>query len=102
MAVYSGGVSENWRSAMIVPLYKGKGENYKGISLLIVVSKIYVGISVERVCRVTGGLIDDKQGGFRTGRGCIYQIFTLKQIGEKARKKKTQSVCGFHRFRKSI
>ena len=29
------------------------------------------------------GLIDDEQGGFRSGMGCIDQIFTLKQIGEK-------------------
>ena len=34
---------------------------------------------------MTGGLIDDKQGGFREGSGCVDQIFTLKQIGEKAR-----------------
>ena len=62
------------------------------------VRKIYVGILVDRVRRVTGGWIDDDQGGFRTGRGCVDQIFTLKQIGKKAREKKTQSVCGFHRF----
>ena len=33
---------------------------------------------------MTGGLIDDEQGGFKEGRGCVNQIFTLKQIGEKA------------------
>ena len=58
---------------MIVPLYKGKEENtecnnYRGISLLNVVRKLYAGILVDRVYRVTGGLIDDEQGGFRTGR----------------------------------
>ena len=74
---------------MIVPLYKGKGErneckNYRGISPLNVIGKIYAGILVDRVCRVTGGLIDDEQRGFRAGRGCVDQIFTLKQIGKKA------------------
>ena len=63
----SGGVSEDWRSGVIVPLYKGKGErteckNYRG--LLSVVGKIYVGILVV------------------LSRGCVEQIFTLKQIGE--------------------
>ena len=48
------------------------------------VGKIYAGILVDIVCRVTGGLIDDEQGRFRAGRGCVDQIFTLNQIGEKA------------------
>ena len=72
MAFENGSVPDDWRSAVIVPLYKGKGElneckNYKGISLLSVVGKIYSVILVDRVCRVTGGLIDDEQGGFRAG-----------------------------------
>ena len=42
---------EDWRSVMIIPLYKGKGErteckNYRGISVSSVVGKIYVGILV--------------------------------------------------------
>ena len=53
-AFESGGVPEDWRSAVIVPLYKGKGKgeraecrNYKGNSLLSVVGKLYVGILVD-------------------------------------------------------
>ena len=74
-------------------LYKGKGErteckNYRVISLLSVVGKIYAGILVDRVRRMTGGLIDDEQRGFRAGRVCVDKIFTIKHIGEKARKKK--------------
>ena len=53
-----------------------------------VVGKITGSILVDRVRKVTEGLIDDKQGGFRAGRCCIDQIFTLKQIGEKAQEKK--------------
>ena len=49
MAFESGVVPEDWRSAVIVPLYKGKGErteckNYKSISLFSVDGKIYVAI----------------------------------------------------------
>ena len=52
MAFESGDVSEDLRSAVIVPLYKGKGkmikcENYRGISLLSVVGKIYTDILVD-------------------------------------------------------
>ena len=44
---------------------------------------------------MTGSLIDDEQGGFREERGCVDQIFTLKQIGEKAREKKRRVHVGF-------
>ena len=42
MTFECGAVAEDWRSAVIVPLYKAKGErteckNYRGISLLCVV-----------------------------------------------------------------
>ena len=48
MVFESSVVLEYWRSAAIVPLYKGKGEktecsNYTGTSLLSVVEKIYEG-----------------------------------------------------------
>ena len=48
----SGPVPEDCRSAVIVPLYKGKGErteckNYRGIILLNVIGKIYAGILVD-------------------------------------------------------
>ena len=77
-------------------LYKGEGErteckNYIGISLLSVVRKIYAGT----IRRVTGGLIDDEQGGFRRRRGCVDQIFTLKHICEKSREKKRRVYVGF-------
>ena len=87
---------------MTIPLYKGKGEckNYRTISLLSVLGKIYAGMLVDRVCRVTGDLIDNEQGGFRAER-CIDKNFPFMQIGEKARERKC-SVHGFYRFREGI
>ena len=43
------------------------------------------------------GSIDDEQEGFIEGKGCVDQIFTLKQIGEgeKARNKKHRMYVGF-------
>ena len=54
MAFENGVVPEDWRSAVIVPLYKSKGErteckNYRGIILLSVFGKLYTGILVESV-----------------------------------------------------
>ena len=51
------------------------------------VGKIYTGMLLDTVRRVTGGLIDDEQGGSRAESRYIDQIFTLKQIGEKAKEK---------------
>ena len=64
MSFESGVVPEDWRSAVIVPLYKGKGErkecsNYRGISLLSLAGKIHAGILVDRVRKVTEGLTDE-------------------------------------------
>ena len=91
-------VSEDWRSTVIVPMYKGKKErnecnNYRGISFLSVVEKIYAGILIVR--RVTGDLIYDEQGDFREGRGFVDHIFTLKQVGEKIREEKLRVSVGF-------
>ena len=65
MACESSVGPEDWRPTVIVPLYKDKGErtewkNYKSISLLSVVGKIYEAILVGRVCRRSVGLNDDE------------------------------------------
>ena len=106
MAFECGVLPEVWRYSVIVPLYKGKGErteckNYRGIILLSVIRKLYGGILVDRVRRVTEGLIDDEQGDFRAGMGCLVQIFTLNQIGEKAREKKHKVYVGFIHLEKA-
>src|SRR5678815_5992993 len=50
---------------------------------------------VERVRRVTEGLIGEEQGAFRSGRGCVDQIFTLKQMIEKRQEKENKLYLGF-------
>ena len=59
------------------------------ILVIIMVGKTYAGILIDIVRRVTG---NDEQLGFRIGKGCVDQIFTLKEIGEKAQEKKS-AVC---------
>ena len=58
MTLESGVVPENWGSAVIVPMDKGKRErtkcsNYICVSLLSLVGKIYAEILVDRVRKVT-------------------------------------------------
>ena len=44
-------------------------KNYRSINLLSMVRKIYAGILVDRVRRVTGVLSDDEQGALEGNRG---------------------------------
>ena len=81
-------VPVDWVIACIVPLYKSKGDmyecsNFRGISLLSVVGKVYGRILINRIRDKTENVIAEVQSGFRRGRGCIDQIFIVRQICEK-------------------
>ncbi len=81
-------VPEDWKQAIIMVLYKGKGKkeecnNCMSISLLSVPGKIYGRILNERMMKVMDKRVGDEQGGFRKSRGCVDQIFTVKILVEK-------------------
>ena len=57
--------------------------NYRGISLLSIVGKLYGRILIERVIYCTKEQLGEEQGGFRRGRGCVDQVFALRTIIEK-------------------
>lgn len=50
----------------------------KGFSLFSVVTKIYVGVLVERVRGMTEKLTGEEQGAFRSSIGCVNKIFVLR------------------------
>ena len=87
-AVWERGVApSDWKSGIIVPIHK-KGSrlectNYRGISLLSVVGKVFAKVLNDRVKGLTEGRVMEEQGGFRSGRGCIDQVFAVKQVIEK-------------------
>ncbi len=69
-------VPQDWVMAIIVLLYKGKGNreesnNYRGISLLSVPGKIYGRILNERMMKITDMSVGGEQEGFQKGRGCV-------------------------------
>jgi hypothetical protein len=84
----SGEAPLDWQTAVVIPIFK-KGDqrdctNYRGISLLSLPGKVYAKV-LERKCRdIVDSKIQDEQCGFRTGRSTRDQIFTLKQVFEKA------------------
>ena len=47
------------------------------------VGKIYARIVSDRLKVLINALVMDEQGGFRAGRGCIDQVFAVRQVFEK-------------------
>jgi len=78
-------VPEDLQNAIVVPIWKKKGNkkdcsNYRGISLLSHVGKMYAKILDQRTRTKTEHLLSDAQFGFRKGRGCTDAIFALRQL----------------------
>ena len=99
-------VPEEWLEGIIFPIYKDSDRrdplNYRGITLLSVVSKVYTSILNERLTKWCdrNNIIVEEQGGFRKGRGCVDQIFVLAGILNKRRKKLT--CCCFIDLKKAF
>ncbi len=90
---------DDWKKAIIVPFYKGKGSrsecsSYRGISLLSIPGKVYGRILTERLMEATEGKVSKEQGGFR--KGCVDQIFAMKRLVEEYLRKDKKVVCCFY------
>jgi len=77
-----------WQMGLLIPIHK-KGnrmecENYRGICLLSSSYKVFAEILYGRLLPYTEEIIGDYQGGFRLGRSTTDQLFTIRQIMEKA------------------
>ena len=82
-----GYVPQDMRDANIVTLYKNKGDrshcnNYRGISLLNVVGKVFARVALQRLQQVAERVYPESQCGFRVQRS-TNMIFTLRQLQEK-------------------
>ncbi|CAF3323508.1 unnamed protein product [Rotaria sp. Silwood2] len=78
---------DNWNLAILIRLFK-KGDkqlcdNYRGISLLSVISKLFSRIILNRIQQLIDNQLLESQSGFRANRSTIDQIFILKMIMEK-------------------
>ena len=79
-------VPKQWREGLIVNLFK-KGDredpgNYRGITLLSVVGKVFCKILNNRLvqCLDKGGALHEGQAGFRVNRSCMDNVYTLNEI----------------------
>ena len=78
----------DWRGACIVLLHKGKGDKSecsksRGISLLSVVGKLFGRVLIKRVRAGTESAIGEEHCGLRQCRGCMDQVFAVRQMCEK-------------------
>ena len=79
-------IPEDWTEGVIIKIPK-KGapnncNNWRGITLLSIPSKILSKIIIERISEAVDKKLRKEQAGFRKGRGCTGQIFTLRNIIE--------------------
>lgn len=94
----------SFKKSIIVPLLK-KGdpscpENYRGLSLLNAVYKIFTGLLLNRLQAWVDNrnILNEFQAGFRKGYSTIDNIFCLSSIIHIYFDKKKEDICIFHRF----
>jgi hypothetical protein len=95
-----GYVPQDLRDARIVTLYKRKGDrsdcnNYRGISLLNVIGKVFARVALERLQTLASRVYPESQHGFRSGRSTTDMIFSLRQLQEKCREQRTPLYVAF-------
>ena len=84
-----GAVPQDMRDAKIITLYKNKGErsdcnNYRGISLLSIVGKVYARVVLARLQKLADRVYPESQCGFRAKRSTIDMVFSIRQLQENA------------------
>ena len=77
-------------NTILVSLYK-KGSksdysNFRGISLLSIVGKLFSRIILNRLVRtIVNGILPESKCGFRASRGTVDMIFSARQLQEKCK-----------------
>ena len=100
-------VPRAWSRGVIVPLHK-KGDkhkptNYRGITLLSIVTKVLCSVVNARMMKWAeeGKRIVDEQGGFRPRRGCTDQVFALSETIKARMNGGFKTFCCFIDIRKA-
>ena len=81
-------VPQDWKDAILESLFK-KGDrsecgNFRGISLLSIVGKVFARILLNRlISHIAENILPEAQCGFRAQRGTSDMIFSARQIQEK-------------------
>jgi hypothetical protein len=104
----TGRYPKEWAHAIICSIYKSgdKGDptNYRGISLLPSISKLFDTILDNRfrVWEIINKVLDQNQAGFRANYSTVDHIFTLNSIIMRYRSRKQKVYCAFIDFCKAF
>jgi hypothetical protein len=103
----TGSAPEAWKRALVVPLYKGKGDprdpdNARGISLLSIVGKVYAIILAWRAAQQLEPALMEEQCGFRPQRGLVDAAFTLREAMAQCRQHALPLCLAFVDLRKAF
>jgi hypothetical protein len=102
----SGKAPVDWKRALIVPLFKGKGSardtaNFRPISLLSIPGKVYALILLHRVSSQVDSQLLESQCAFRRNRGLTDAAYTLRSIMYKCQRYKQPLYMAFVDLRKA-
>ena len=93
-------VPQDLRDANIITIYKNKGSrgdcnNYRGISLLSIVGKLFARVVLKRLQVLANRVYPESQCGFRAGRSTIDMVFSVRQLQEKCREQERTLYMAF-------
>ena len=81
-------IPDDWGKGILARIVK-KGDlrncnNWHGMTLLPIPNKVFCRILLNRINKAIDSKLREEQAGFRRGRGCIDQIFALRNIFEQS------------------
>ena len=95
-----------WSYMNIIPVPKSgdlsNTNNYRGISLICIIAKIYNRLILNRIRSVIDVKLRYNQNGFRAKRTTVAQILTLRRIIEGVKANNLSAILTFIDFRKAF
>ena len=99
-------IPDNWNEVTIIRIPKksvsNDCNNWREITLLSIPSKILAKIAINRLSNVVDSRSREEQAGFRKGKGCIHQMFTLRNVTEQCTGWQRKLYINFVDFEKAL
>ena len=99
-------IPEEWQKGVIIKLpKKGDLENcnkWRGVTLLSVTSKVLGRVIIVRIRDALDNKLRKEQAGFRRGKGCMQQIFILRNIIDQCLEWNSPLFINYVDFRKAF